>query len=418
MHRGLRVVIDARLISGNSGGLESVAAGLAEGLSGLEGPDRFLFAVGPGHEAWLAPYVSGPASLVTVPFDTPFGKIGVARKLIDAENLARRVLGRKPRRDDPNARVPSLDPHIERLRPSVVHIFRQRGFLSKAPSIYHPHDLQHAHLPEFFTPRELAWRERTYGELCRASTMVAVATEWTRRDVIDHFQLPEDKVRVVPLAPPMEAVRTPSEDERRAIRARFGLPSSYALYPAQTWPHKNHARLLEALARLRDTSGLVVPLVSTGRQNAQFSELQALTRRLGLEDSVTWAGFVTAPELRVIYAEARAVVIPTLFEAASAPLWEAFLADVPAACSNVTSLPSQAGDAAVIFDPYDVDAIAGAIAQVWQDDVLRSRLVQAGRERLAPLSWNRTAEMFRAHYRRLAGETLSESDLGLTRATS
>jgi glycosyltransferase involved in cell wall biosynthesis len=415
--RALRVVIDARLVTGQSGGLEGVVAGLAHGLSQLDGPDEYLFAVWPGHDGWLKPFASGPASLATVDFDPPYGRYGLASKLTDAELFVRRLTGKPPRRDDQDSRVPSRDPWIEALEPSVVHMLRQRGFLASVPSIYHPHDLQHVHLPEFFTARQIAWRERVYGRLCRESTMVAVASEWTRRDVMDHYGLQEDAVRVVTLAPPMGAAPSPTAEDRLAIRARHGLPDEYVLYPAQTWPHKNHSRLLEALAKLRE-DGVVVPLVATGMKNDHFEQLAGLTERLGLVGHVTWTGFVSPVELRAIYAEARAVVIPSLFEAASAPLWEAFLADVPAACSNVTALPDQAGDAAVVFDPLDVGAIAKAIAQVWSDDELRARLVRAGRERLAPLSWRRTAEAFRAHYRRLAGEPLAESDLVLIGAAT
>jgi glycosyltransferase involved in cell wall biosynthesis len=157
---------------------------------------------------------------------------------------------------------------------------------------------------------------------------------------------------------------------------------------------------------------MVVPLVATGRQTDHFTVVQAAVERLNLTDQVTWMGFLTPLELQAVVLGARAMVVPTLFEAASGPLWEAFTAGVPAACSNVTSLPEQAGDAAVLFDPYDVTAMAGAIAAVWSDDGLRRRLVAAGRSRVAALSWERTARLFRAHYRRLAGAPLApeESD--------
>jgi glycosyltransferase involved in cell wall biosynthesis len=289
----------------------------------------------------------------------------------------------------------------------------QRGFVADVPSIYHPHDLQHVHLPEFFTDGQRSWRERWYGALCRGAAMVAVSSEWTRRDVATHFALPEGRVRVVPLAPPLATTRTPTTAERAGIRARYGLPDRYALYPAQTWPHKNHVRLLEALARLREERGLVVPLVGSGLQNAHFATIAAAARELRLDDQLVWTGFVPAVDLQAMFLEAHAVVIPTLFEAASGPLWEAFAAGVPAACSNVTSLPEQAGDAAVVFDPMDLGAIADAVASVWLDDALRQRLVAAGTARVGELSWTRTARTFRAHYRRLAGVDLTEADRAL-----
>jgi glycosyltransferase involved in cell wall biosynthesis len=109
-------------------------------------------------------------------------------------------------------------------------------------------------------------------------------------------------------------------------------------------------------------------------------------------------------------------VIPSRFEAASGPLWEAFEAGTPAACSNVTSLPEQAGDAAIVFDPDDVDAIADALLRLWTDSELRSALVTKGSERIRAFTWARTARTYRALYRRLGDQPLTNDDEGLLSA--
>ena len=103
-------------------------------------------------------------------------------------------------------------------------------------------------------------------------------------------------------------------------------------------------------------------------------------------------------------------MIPTKFEAVSFPLWEAFLAGVPAACSNVTSLPEQAQDAALQFDPDEVEQMAELLRRLWTDADLRAELSERGRRQVAELSWARTARLFRAHYRRLAGRQLETAD--------
>ena len=430
---GLRVVIDARLTSGQAGGVEGVVIGLAHGLARLEGPEEYIFVAREGETEWLEPYTGGsvrierqaaaddpPAAGVPRPTaaQPPARRRGRLARLL--RRLRRSLAASQPPR--PAARAakpprsrPEGDPFIDELRPDVVHMPIQHGFLTAAPSIYHPHDLQHVHLPQFFNEGQLRWRERWYGELSRQAAMVAVVSDWTRRDVIDHFDLPAEKVRVVPFAPPLAATRMPTSAERAEVRARRSAPERYVIYPAQTWPHKNHLRLLEALAQLRRDRGLTVPLVATGRQTQHFAELARAATDLGVADQVQWTGFIDPVELQALMLDARAVIIPTLFEAASGPLWEAFAAGVPAACSNVTSLPDEAGDAAIVFDPLDVDAIASAIAALWQDEELRDRLVRRGRARVAHLSWDRTARIFRAHYRRLGGRTLSEEDLDLTR---
>jgi glycosyltransferase involved in cell wall biosynthesis len=240
--------------------------------------------------------------------------------------------------------------------------------------------------------------------------MVAVASSWTKRDLEARYGLPPERVRVVRMAPATAAFHRLDPSDAQTIRNRLGIPSRYILYPAQTWQHKNHEGLLRALALLRDADGLIVSLVAAGKQNEYFDTIRALQSDLGLDAQVVWPGFVAPDELTALYDGALAVVIPTLFEAASFPLWEAFAAGVPAACSNVTALPEQAGDAALVFDPEDVDSIATAVRRLWTDAQLRETLAERGRRQVRELSWESTARTFRAHYRRIVGHGLGPGD--------
>lgn len=292
-----------------------------------------------------------------------------------------------------------------------MHFLSQHGFRTTVPSIYHPHDLQHIHLPEFFTEEQRETRELWYRTLCEQATMIAVASSWTKSDVEQHFRLPRGKVQVVPLAPPTAAYGEATDAEVAEVTARLGVPNAYVLYPAQTWPHKNHIGLLNSLAELRKREGLVLPLVAAGHQNEFFPEIARRIREFDIEDQVYWPGFVSPSDLQALYRGARCVVIPTKFEAASGPLWEAFLAGVPTACSNVTSLPAQAGDAAILFDPDSSEQLVSAMRRLWLDEDLRAHLVTAGRRRVAAFTWDRTARIFRAHYRRLANRVLTDEEM-------
>ena len=289
-----------------------------------------------------------------------------------------------------------------------MHFTFQTGFRTSLPTIYHPHDLQHVHLPEFFTPEERARRELWYGELCRQARMVAVGTTWTQRDVMQHYHLDQSRVCVVPLAPIITEYPEPGDSELREAAERLGLPDAFILYPAQTWEHKNHVGLLEALALLRDREGLRVPLVSSGRLNEHFAAIARRAEELDLAGQVRWLGFVSPADLQALYRLARAVVIPTRFESASGPLWDAFAAGTPAACSMVTSLPDQAGDAAILFDQEAPADIAAAIKRLWTDGALRSELAARGRQNVARFNWDRTSRLFRAHYRRLLNQLTDE----------
>jgi glycosyltransferase involved in cell wall biosynthesis len=405
----VRVVVDARLRSGDWGGVEGVVIGLARGIASLDDDgSSYMFLVERNEEQFLEPYLGNNSSLLYA-LQPPRVRRLAGRVRRKARSVfPSRGPGPRAGRSAPLA-LPLSDGAIERAGADLMHFTFQAGFRTDVPSIYHPHDLQHLHLPQFFDPSEISSREYVYRELCDQAAMVAVASHWTKTDVQRHYELAAEKVRVVELAPPTAAYSPPEPARGEMLRRQMGAPDAYILYPAQTWAHKNHIRLLRALAVLRD-EGVQVPLVAVGRQNAHYKEIRSEQSRLELGEQVVWPGFVSEEALLSLYEGATAVVIPTLFEAGSFPLWEAFRAGKPAACSNVTSLPEQAGDAALLFDPNDTRAMAHAIQRLWTDRGLRASLRERGRRRLRSLSWSATARHFRAHYRRIVGVPLTDED--------
>jgi len=413
----LRICVDARVPgSGAVGGVEQVMIGLASGLSKLaDGDEEYLFLTYRDAAEWLRPYVHGPCRIIS----SPAGTRGYRwKQLLNTTVPAARstwhelssVIGSR------TIKVPKSDGTIEKAGAEVLHFANQNGFLTEVPTIYHPHDLQHVHLPEFFTRRERLVREVIYRTFCEQAQMVGVVSSWGKRDLIQHYHLPEDKVRVVPLAPVSMVYPTPSGEDLTSTQRKYSLPEAFIFYPAQTWAHKNHIGLLEALAILRDRHGSIIHFVSSGRLTEFFPAIQRRVRDLRLTDQVRFLGFVSPLELQSLYTLCNSVVIPSKFEAASFPLWEAFLAGVPVACSNVTSLPKQAGDAALIFDPDRPEEIAEAILRLWTEEALRRTLVERGKKNVARFTWDRTAHTFRAHYRRLASRPLTEEDRELLAA--
>lgn len=291
-----------------------------------------------------------------------------------------------------------------------MHFLHQWGFRTRIPSVYHPHDLQHVHLPEYFSRWQRFSREVTYRTLCQQAGIVAVASLWTRDDVVRHYRLSPEKVKSIPLAPLVGEHAEPSPADLQGTARLWSLPDAFLFYPANTWPHKNHLGLVESLQRIRETTGQSISLVCSGHQNDHYPVIAKRVRELGMEQSIKFLGYVTPDQLRCLYRLCRAVVIPSRFEAASGPLWDAFSTGVAAACSNVTSLPDQAGDSAIVFDPNDVNQMADAILRLWNDEPLRRTLVERGKVNIARFQWKDTARHFRAHYRRMAGVALSTED--------
>ncbi|WP_293677680.1 glycosyltransferase, partial [uncultured Phenylobacterium sp.] len=136
-------------------------------------------------------------------------------------------------------------------------------------------------------------------------------------------------------------------------------------------------------------------------------------QELKLEDQVRFLGFVSPTELRCLYSMAGCLVLPTLFEANSLPIFEAWSEGLPVVSSDVTALPEQVGDAGLLCDPFEPASIARAIEQALFDQTLREDLIARGRRRLADFDWNRTARAYRAVYRKASGQRLSAEDARL-----
>jgi glycosyltransferase involved in cell wall biosynthesis len=411
------VCLDARLVSGEWGGVEQVVIGLAAALSRLDdGDEEYLFLVNPGHTAWLEPFISGPSSLLMAmpPAVAPVGRNGLGATALQMAGAAipSQIRAAVRRRMPRPYILPESDGSIERAAVDVMHFPMQLGFLTEIPTIYTPHDLLHLHLPEFFSRADIARREKQYRTLCAQASIVVVMSTWGRDDILARYRLLPEKVRVVPWAATTAAYEQPTERDVAAVRERLRLPEQFAVYPAKAWPHKNHLRLVATLKLLRDR-GVEVAVVLTGNQGGSEIAVLAKARALGVADLLHFVGFVTPGDLVALYGMARMMVFPSLFEGWGLPVVEALAAGLPVACSNATCLPAVTAGAAELFDPADTAAIADAIGRVWSDERLRERLMAEGPARAACFSWDHTARIFRACYRMLGGRELTAEDRAL-----
>jgi glycosyltransferase involved in cell wall biosynthesis len=315
--------------------------------------------------------------------------------------------------------LPVSNGFYERLGCGVIHFPSQALTRCALPMVYSPHDLQHLHYPEFFSPPDIAAREEVYPLACRVAHTVTVAARWVKDDFERHYQIDRRKLAVIPWAAPTVFQENASEQVRARVRDKYQLKEPFAFFPAATWPHKNHLRLLEALALLRDRDRLVVPLVCSGsRLERHWPAIEERQRALGLAEQVRFLGGVPAGEVRTLYSLAQFTVFPSLFEGGALPLLESWLEGIPVTCARSTMLPEIAGAAALLFDPNSPAAIAEAIAAMATDPSLRADLSRAGRERVREFTWERTAKTYRAVYRKAARRALSEEDRALLQGAS
>lgn len=404
--RPLRVCLDARLRDGASGGVQQTIIGLAAGLSSLEGGnEEYLFLCDELAPGWLLPYLGNRCRILQA---TPAAPLLWKRAL-------RRVLPSRVLEAVYRAVVSATrsDGTIEAAGVDVMHFTLQSGFLTSVPNIYLPHDLQHVHLPECFARTELAWRDAVYPALCRQASTVVALTEWGRRDLETSYGIAREKIRVIPWAPAIDVYPVPSTQEMKTVRTRLRLPPEFLFYPAATFPHKNHLKLLEAVASLRERDGLRIQLVFSGHQTEFFEAIRHRLRELALETQTLFLGYVAPLELQCVYRLSLGVVFPSLFEGFGMPVLEAFRLGVPVACSSAASLPELAGGAASMFEPTRTEAVAAAIRTLWTDSHLRAVLSSRGRDRARQFSWTETAEQYRALYRQVAGGPLSKRDWDL-----
>ncbi len=300
--------------------------------------------------------------------------------------------------------------YLHKLDCDVIHFSTQQFIRIDVPCVYNPHDLQHLHYPQFFSPEAIQARERIYREGCEHSEIIVVGSQWVKEDVVRHYDIKPDKVQVIPWASPACHNVELTHGDLKTIGEKYDLTAPFALYPAVTWQHKNHLHLIEAAARLRDTQGITLTIVCTGHHTEFYETIERHLEKYDIKQQFRFPGHVSALDLRALYAAAQFVVIPTLFEAASGPLFEAWHEKTPAACASVTSLPEQARGAALLFDSLSVESIADALREMNTNERLRDDLIKRGTRRLSDFDWTRTARAYRAVYKRAAGRLLLDDE--------
>lgn len=260
------------------------------------------------------------------------------------------------------------------------------------PCVSVVHDLQHVFYPGLLSAAERETRSRFFDRVFRRAARIICVSEFVRKTVIEEGGVEPDRVVAIPTALSGRLPASPPGRRATTLRDRGleGIP--YVIYPANGWPHKNHRMLLTAFgiycARF-PASRLV--LVLTGADVGEGSFLVTAARRMGLHEKVKTTGFVSDDELADLFSGAAAVVFPSLFEGFGMPVLEAMALGVPVFCSNVTSLPEVAGDAAATFDPrLPLDIVRALESVEAMSPEERADRVHAGRDRAARYGSSRT----------------------------
>jgi glycosyltransferase involved in cell wall biosynthesis len=273
--------------------------------------------------------------------------------------------------------------------------------LRNVPTLLTVHDLIFRHLPEHHKPLNRWYLNLTMPLYCRRATHLVAVSECTRRDLIAAYGLPPERITVVHEAADPRFRPQPPQTVA-AARSRYDLPERYLLAVGTIEPRKNLSRLLAAFEVLL-AGGLTDGLALVGRRGWLYDDFFAALERSPARDAVCFPGYVPDDDLPALYAGAQALVLPSLYEGFGLPVLEAMACGAPVACSNTSSLPEVAGDAALTFDPADVDGITGALRRLLTDAALRADLRERGLEQAARFSWEKTAQQTLALYQKLGG---------------
>ena len=399
--RKLRVAIDCR-ITFTQQGMGTAVMALAKSLSESNVVDQeYTFIVFEEMRNWLDPYVYGPCSLKGI----PTSKAGTLKSALRWVSPVRLLWNKW--RNTVNY-LPVSDGYVESQRFDAVHFPTPIAYLTKLPNIYQPHDLQHLHYPQFFPKAQVTVRERETRTFCERASYVCVQAEWTRQDVIDHYNLAAERVVVIPWGSVFEAYETPSPEQIQAAVTKYNLPGQFFFYPAATWQHKNHEAIFRALHFLKKEYGICPPVFFTGSQINYRKVLDRLARDLGVLDQVHFLGFVSPMDLQAIYRVASALIFPSKFEGFGLPILEAFHANLPVLCSNATVLPEIAKSGALYFNPDSPHELASLMKTILEKPEIRKELIAKGALALSQYSFRDTAAKFQSLYEKTASTTTRE----------
>ncbi len=262
------------------------------------------------------------------------------------------------------------------------------------------HDLSFVRVPESASPSLKAYLDTVVPRSARRADHILADSQATKDDLVELYHLPADKITVL-LSGVDPRFRPADEAARRDIRLRLKLDARpYILAVGTVQPRKNYIRLIEAVAQVR-CEGHDLQLVIAGGKGWLDDPIYRAVEKLSLSDSIRFTGFIADSDLPALYSEARCLAFPSLYEGFGLPILEAMACGTPVVTSNSSSMPEAAGDAALLIDPYDSSALAGALVRLHSDESLRERLITRGRSRATLFTWDRAASQLLDIYRHL-----------------
>jgi glycosyltransferase involved in cell wall biosynthesis len=277
------------------------------------------------------------------------------------------------------------------------------------PTVVNIPDVQHLFYPDFFDPETLAFRHLHFPLSARRAAAIVTLSDHARTSIIERLGAKPEKVHDILLAAGDHFHQPPDRDAVPAFLKKHGLPPEFGFYPANFWPHKNHAALFDALSRYRKTHGDAPHVALSGFAGGNQEKVLAAIRAKKLEDRIHLLGYLEHDEVPVAYRAAGFLVFPSLFEGFGIPVAEAMASGCPVLASSASSIPELAGEAALLFNPLDPDDLVRQLRRLLTEPGLRERLIRSGLQRSGELTWGRTADETYAVFKSVAAALAAQT---------
>jgi glycosyltransferase involved in cell wall biosynthesis len=380
----MHIGIDAHAIGARQGGNETYIRNLIKSLAGIDGENRYTIYLANARAAgqWREEFTKFHPnfSVRLLPPPTPLVRVPVFL----AYELFRRPV-------------------------DVLHVQYTAPPFCRAPVVATIHDLAFERMPETFTRRGSFQLKLTVRRTAKKAARVATVSEYSRKDLLEIYKLPPEKVVVTYNG--IESHFTPrpeASNEDELIRGRYGIAREYLLAVGSLQPRKNLVRLIKAYAKLRgENKDFRHQLVIVGRKLWLAHEIFDEVKRQRWAEDVILTGYVPDEDLPALYRAAVAFVYPSLFEGFGLPPLEAMACGTPVVTSDTSSLPEVTEGAALLIDPHDESALAHALTEIVNNEQLRVELRERGIAQAGKFTWRDAAEKtlrlyqesFRSRYR-------------------
>lgn len=269
------------------------------------------------------------------------------------------------------------------------------GYMSlntKVPTLTVIHDLNFEHSPDNLKPSHQRYMTYFSPQFARYSTRIATVSEYSKQDIVNTYHIEADKIDVV-YDGAHEGYHPLSPSEQRLTREQYAGGNRYFIFISTIIKRKNLATLLTAFDQFKQDDHEGTKLLVVGHRVWWKDELAKAFEQMSHKEDVVFLGRTEPEELIRLLGSAIALVYPSLYEGFGIPIIEAFQAEVPVITSNCTSMPEVAGDAAILIEPTDTDAMSNALTRVANDSNLRNQLISEGRSRRTLFSWDKTATL-------------------------